>query len=158
MTAPLSFQVSTRVSGRRRTVTVKVYEDLEHLRTAARLYTRRAGVHQEDEFVDAVGVTHTSQRVYVGPDGKQKRGEAAAIIRLWHERLGTSVVVHEAVHAALGIYEQDRLAEHGTVHDGMDNEEILAYLIGDLTRRIVDRLYHYGAYTTPEGKTTSEAA
>ncbi len=148
MTAPAcTFRVSTRFSGRRRTVTVKVYDDLEAMRAAAAAYARRTGNSEAGNFGDAHGITHAFQTLSIGPDGEvTDQGQAAALIRLWRQRLGTGVVTHEAAHAAAAIYEQDWLAEHGSIHDGIDNEEVYCYLLGDLASRIVKRLYHYGMY------------
>jgi hypothetical protein len=153
VTSPLTFRVSTRISGRRRTVTVTVYDDVDQLRAAGRAYVRRHRTNQDDHFARALGITHTSETIsFDGEGAPRRRGTAAGIVRLARPHLGTSVVVHEAVHAACGIYRQDHQAGHGHAEDDMDNEEVLAHLVGDLTRRIVDRLYHYGAYARPEEK------
>lgn len=142
-----SFRVTTRHSGRRRAVTVKVYDDLEAMRAAADAYARRTGTSPPGQFGDAHGVTHAFQVMTIGPEGEvTNQSELAAIVRLWRQRLGTGVVTHEAAHAAAAIYEQDWLPEHGAMHDGIDNEEVYCYLLGDLASRIVKRLYHYGMY------------
>lgn len=127
------FRVSTRAAGALRLVAVQVYEDLAGLREAA---TRYVGADPE-HFTEALGVCHA----YAEP------GPTAALIRLWSQRLGTSVVVHEITHAAMGIYRQDWQPEHGAPHEDLENEEVLCYLIGDLTSRVVDRLHHYGMYS-----------
>jgi hypothetical protein len=146
---PLTFRVTTRHSGRKRAVTVKVYDTVEELRAAAEAFTRRRGAEQTGEFDRAWGVTHSFDSVMFNEQGEvERQGEAAALIRLWRQRLGTSVVTHEVCHAASGIYRSDCHDEHGPVHDDMDNEEIYCYLVGDLTARIVNRLYHYGMYAT----------
>lgn len=142
-----AFRITTRYSGRKRAITVKVYDDLAAMRTAAHAFTTRAGYGQPGEFDTAAGVTHTFESVFIGADGEEeKRGAAAALIRLWRGHLGSSVICHEAAHAASAIYRQDWEREHGPVHRDMDNEEVHCYLIGDITRRIVDRLYHYDCY------------
>lgn len=149
MAAPsCTFRVSTRWSGRKRTVAVKVYDDLADLRAAADAYAQRTGSSAPGNFGEAHGVTHAFQILTIGSDGQvASQSESAALIRLWRQRLGTGVVTHEAAHAAAAIYEQDWLPEHGHIHDNIDNEEVHCYLIGDLASRIVGRLYHYGMYS-----------
>jgi len=143
-----TFRVTTRYSGRKRAVKVKVYDELSALRRAADAWTFRHGLEQPGHFGSAMGVCHAFDSVFVPDDGGEEiRGEAAALIRLWRGALGTGVVVHEVTHAASAIYQQDWEPDHGAVSDGMDNEEVLCYLVGDLTRRIVDRLYHYDMYS-----------
>lgn len=147
MTSWRQFQVSTRMSGRRRTVRVKVYDDLGQLRRDATSHDRRVGLDvQTGHFDEALAVAHTFETFRFDADGDERPGEAAGLIRYWSKRLGTSVVVHEVVHVASGIYRQDWQPEHGPVHDGIDNEEALCHLVGDLTRRVVDRLYKLGYY------------
>lgn len=126
------FRVSTRAAGPKRQVTVQVYENVDVLRAAAAWYTGTESHH----FSDSLGVCHA----YTQP------GKTAALIRLWRQRLGTSVVVHGVTHAALGIYRTDWLPEHGTPEADLENEEVLCYLIGDLASRVVERLHHYGMY------------
>ncbi|MET9517402.1 hypothetical protein [Streptomyces sp. NPDC002994] len=115
---------------------VQVYEDLVELRSAA---TRHIAA-EPGYFAEALGVCHA----YTSP------GPTMALIRLWRQRLGTSVIVHEVTHAAMGIYRMDWLPEHGGPEDALENEEVLCYLVGDLTRRVVDRLHHYGMYKEQE--------
>lgn len=145
--ANCTFRVTTRHSGRRRAVTVKVYDDLDAMRAAADAYAARNGTSPPGNFGDAHGITHAFQAMTIGAGGEiTDRSESAALIRLWRRRLGTGVVTHEVAHAAAAIYEQDWLPEHGPVHDSLANEEVLCYLVGDLASRIVKRLYHYDMY------------
>lgn len=148
MTArPCTFRVTTRHSGRKRAVTVKVYDQLDDMRTAADRYARRNGTSEPGKFGDAHGITHAFQMMSIGPDGEvESASEAAALVRLWRHRLGTGVVTHEVGHAAAAIYEQDWLPEHGPIHDSLNNEEVFCYLIGDLASRIVKQLYRHGMY------------
>src|SRR5690606_15381779 len=142
-----SFMVSTRHSGRRRFVRVTVYDEVEDMRVAASLDTKRTGTYREGHFDDAHGVTHSFRGIRIDSSGRGVgRGPTAANIRLHRRALGTSVVTHEVCHAAITIYEQDCEREQGSIHDEMDAEEVLCYLVGDLAARIVSRLYVYGYY------------
>lgn len=139
--------MSTRQSGRRRFVCVTVYDEIEALRTAASRYSKWTGVYREGEFDAAYGVTHSFRNV---PDEegriKAHRRPTAAHIRLCRGYLSAAIVTHEVCHAATAIYEQDCLDEQGSVHDSVNAEETLCYLVGDLSARIVNRLYFYGYY------------
>jgi hypothetical protein len=151
MNSPLVFRVSTRHSGRRRFVRVTLYDEVAELRRAANRYTRAVGTYTDGEFDRAYGVTHSFVSMFYDEDGTTERlGPGAAHIRLSRGFLGTSVVTHEVAHAALGIYRQDCLEKQGSVHEDMEQEETVCYLIGDLTARIVNRLYAYGCYTETE--------
>lgn len=141
-----TFTISTRHTGRRRRITIKVYDDLGDLRQAAEHWHRQIGDDQTGQYDNASAVTHTYESILIGTSGEEERGEAAGIMRLWRERIGSSVISHESVHAASGIYRQDHEPDHGPVHADIDNEEVFAYLVGDITARIVGRLYHYGFY------------
>lgn len=145
---PLVFRVSTRHSGLRRFVRVTVYDTVDELRHAADNYSRRLGTYVTGEFDGAHGVTHSFQRILIDSEGEEQAPGAstAAHIRLHRAALGTSVVTHEVAHAALAVYDQDCLKEMGPVHQDMKQEEILCYLVGDLSARIVNRLYAYGCY------------
>lgn len=142
-----SFRVSTRHSGSRRFVRVSVYSDAESMRKAALRYHQQVGFDQvpQDEYDEAYGVTHIVDVTRIHADGSETRNPTAAHIRLYDGALGTSVIAHEATHAAMSIYEQDCLSR-GSVHDGMEFEEILAYLVGDLASRIVGKIYEFGYY------------
>lgn len=141
------FKVSTRHSGLRRFVTVTVYDEIDDLRREADRYTVWTGTYREGQFQNALGVTQSFESFVIGEgDAPPRRGAAGVHIRLWRERLGTSVVTHEVCHAAAAIYGQDCLETRGPIHDNMEAEEVFSYLVGDLSARIVNRLYHYGYY------------
>lgn len=140
-----SFRVSTRHSGSRRFVRVSVYSDVDSMRAAALRHSRREGWIKDDEYSGAHGVTHIHDVRFYGPGGEETRSPVAAHIRVYDGALGTGVVTHEIAHAALAIFNQDCL-EDGAVHEGMEREEILCYLIGDLSSRIVNKIYEFGFY------------
>jgi hypothetical protein len=142
--------VSTRVTGCKRTVRVLVYDSLDELRTDADRHRRTVeGRDEPGYFGEALAVAHSFETFRYADDGSEVRGTAAGMIRYWRGRLGTSVVVHEVVHIASGIYRQDWQPGYGAAHEDMENEEVLCHLVGDLTRRIVDRLHARGFYALP---------
>ncbi len=140
-----SFRVSTRHSGTRRFVRVSVYSDASSMRRAALRHSQREGYIRQDEYEKAHGVTHSVDVLHIGADGSVRRSPTAAHIRMYDGALGTGVLTHEVVHAAMAIYNQDCL-EDGPVHEEMDREEILAYLVGDLAARIVNKIHEFGYY------------
>lgn len=140
-----TFRVSTRHSGSRRYVRVSVYSDAPSMRLAALRHSKREGWIRDDEYDRAHGVTHIHDVRFYGPRGEETRSPLAAHIRVYDGALGTGVVTHEIAHAAMAIFNQDCL-EDGAVHEGMEREEILCYLIGDLASRIVNKIYEFGFY------------
>lgn len=140
-----SFRISTRHSGMRRFIRVSIHPDADSMRTAALRHSKREGWIRDDEYALAHGVTHIVDVRRINPDGSETRKPMAAHVRLYDGALSTGVVVHEATHAAMAIYNQDCLAE-APVHEGMDREEILAYLVGDLSAAMVNKLYEFGYY------------
>lgn len=74
----------------------------------------------------------------------------AGVIRFHRGRLGSSVIAHEAVHAALVVYRLDLARTADLGDDCGPDEENLAYLVGEATRALVDWLYSVGAYDVAE--------
>jgi len=126
-------------------VRVSVYPDVESMRAAALRHSKREGWIREDEYGKAHAVTHTHDVRFIDGKGEETRSPLAAHIRMYDGALGTGVLTHEVTHAALSIYGQDCL-QGGTVHEDMDREEILCYLVGDLAARIVNKIYEFGYY------------
>lgn len=126
---------------------VSVYPDVKRLREVARRYSETGGyAEQHESFTKALGVTHSVDIRHIGADGSETKSPVAAHIRLWEGALGTGVITHEVTHAAMAVYNQDCLESQGPVHSDMPQEEILCYLVGDLTSRIVNKLYEFGYY------------
>lgn len=137
--------MSTRHSGLRRIVRVTVYPDADSMRRAARRYNE-PWMDSAPQFTKALGICHAVDIRQIGADGSEKRSPVAAHIRLCEQAIGTGVVTHEVTHAAMAIYNQDCLERDGTVHEDLPQEETLCYLVGDLTARIVNKMYEFGYY------------
>lgn len=132
-------RVSTRQTGTREIVRVWVYDTVEELREAAQRFNPGA------DFTNTLGVCQT-YRVERITDGEWHTVREPIIVRLWRERLGSSIVTHEMSHAACELYGRT-LPEDALARDHLDNaNEILAHLHSDLTYRLVDRLYALGYY------------
>jgi hypothetical protein len=128
-------RLSSRALGDPCHVRVYVYDDLEHMRRDAVAFTG------DQENADAMAVTHRWH---------DEQGRTSLItMRLWRGCLGTEVVTHEMSHASTALY-------GATLPDKVDRDEVFthynepfAYLHGELTRRLVDRLYALGYYDQP---------
>ena len=60
-------------------------------------------------------------------------------VLFYRERLGTSVITHESVHAATSFL---RILKKLKLSDQIDNdEELLAYCVGSIASQIVNKLY-----------------
>jgi len=131
-------RLSTRATGERVWVRVWVYDDLAELRDDAARFSPR------EDFSDALGVCQTY--FVMGEDGPEHDPTAPLVIRLWRGALSTRVVAHEVSHAAAELY--GRTLDRSTPAVGHLHaaNETLAYLHGDLTSRLVDRLYALGYY------------
>ncbi len=132
------FQISTRWTERKRTIQVYVHDTPDELRKAGDAHNRRIG--NESNVDHAVGLCQ-AEEVEAVIDGEWVAQPSAGIIRLSKGALRTGVISHEATHMASNIYDQDWREKHGAPWDHIDNEEVLAYLVGDITSKIVNRLY-----------------
>lgn len=120
--------MSTRRSGRKSTVQVRVYDDLSRLRRDAQTW---GGGNVER----AVGVAQDRRVI---SDGGERE---FFYIRLWRGALGVGVITHEITHIAARIYYNHVAPEHGHPDADIDNEETLCHLVGDLAAKIVSKLY-----------------
>jgi hypothetical protein len=141
------FQISTRESGRFRTVQVFVYGSVEELRKAAICYANRNGQESPNYYANAEGVASymTCGKFQENdPKGTMTKDPPAGLIRLWAGALAAGVVMHEILHIAIDIYEDDCFKRLG--FPGQENikaQEVLCYIAASLTGKLVDRLYKY---------------
>lgn len=133
----IQFQISTRNSGRKRTVQVCVYDTVDELREAGRAHSKQITPDITEGFDNAYGLCQSHDRIKVYESGAIRRMPDAGFIRLWKGALRTGIITHECTHMAVAIYKQD-VAK--TIPD-MDREEKLCYLVGDLSARLVNKLY-----------------
>lgn len=134
------FQISTRWSGRKRTIQVHIHDTPEDLREAGNAYNDSINALGDIEHAVGLCQSHWTERYDKATDTWIK-GDAAGVIRLTRKYLRTGVISHEAAHMAINIYDQDYREEHGDPYNDIENQEILAYLVGDITSRIVNKLY-----------------
>lgn len=113
-------------------VRVYVYDDLDHMRRDAIAF------NGDESNSDAMAVTQS---------WTDEHGRTSLItMRLWRGCIGTEVVTHEMNHASTALY-------GATLPDKVDRVEVFnhynepfAFLHGELTRKLVDRLYVLGYY------------
>lgn len=133
------FSVATSASGLRRVVDVRIYPTARHMQRAARRHSLIYGRPQS--FRGAEGVT-SCYFLEKFVDGEWVKTEQAGAIFLIEGHITPEVAAHEATHMAVGIYDRDIFEEGwndaGVVPD-MPREEILCYLVGDITREILER-------------------
>jgi hypothetical protein len=137
------FQISTRNSGRLRTVQVCIHDSLEDMRAAANRLNKRIGSEEKlGSNVHGLCQKYTREK-YVNK--KWVKLPDAGFIRLYRGALRTGIVTHECTHMAWGIYQEDI---QKTIPD-MEREERLCYLVGDLSSKLVGKLYHYRMIPEP---------
>lgn len=92
------------------------------------------------------GLCAVRDYVHVDDDGNETERPYMGRVFLHREALGTTVVVHEMVHAALGLWRRRHRTFGRTVIGSMPREEEFAHIVSDLTRMVVDKLYDRGFY------------
>lgn len=135
-------RVSTRRTGARRVADVYVYDTAAELQAAARRFSPGA----PDGFANTLGVCHYVGRYTIGADGSEQDMPGRLIVRLVRGHLGTEVVTHEMTHAAVAIYGESLPRDTLAVDVLVADNEVIAHLVSDLTRRLVDQLYARGLY------------
>lgn len=135
------FQISTGHT-RYRTVKVCVYDTAERMRKAAIRYSKSIGDAPKIGWDNTHGVCQSFERTGETENGRILRFPEAGFIRLYRDGLTTGIIAHECTHMAWSIYQQD---VQKTIPD-IDREEILCYLVGDLTSRLVNKLYKYNLF------------
>lgn len=135
-------RVSTRSTGTRETVDVYVYESLQDMRRAAHRFN--SSFYPSE---DALAVTQSASVQRISENGDIEDVSHTVVVRLVRGHLGSRIIVHEMVHAAMALYGRyispDRLA----ADEFHAANEPMAYLAGELTGALVDRLYALNYYT-----------
>lgn len=146
--ATVKFQISTRNSGRLRTIQVYVYATKKHM--------ERAGCHNHEycgkgcvldppetradgKIFELHALTQTFLKKTVSKGGLVRRQRPAGYMRFYRAHISVEVISHEATHMAVWIYKTD---VQKTIPD-MEREEKLCYLVGDIAQKINDGLYRH---------------
>lgn len=139
----IEFQVSTRHTGTRRVIKVMIYENRTRLQRAAKKRDGFFGLKQSKAWYDkTAALTNCITLVPVGEnaDDPEVPGTPYITIRFAKDALmgrPTEIIAHEATHASMYLYRHD---VQKTIPN-MEKEEILCYLVGDITRKLVNKLY-----------------
>lgn len=145
----IRFQISTRHTGQYRRIRVFVYDTIDELKRATRRRDGFYGTVLEPEWYEQMAAcTNCITIDQVGPNGDVAASALSITMRLSHDNLRkfpTEIVAHESAHAALYIYRSDfaddSAGEYHAVQRNLDDEEQLCYLVGDITRKVVNKLY-----------------
>lgn len=141
LTVLVKFQISTRWTERKRTIQVYIHDTPKELLAYANRYNKSIG--SDEVITDAVGLcqSFTLEKLV---NNEWVPTPAAGFLRFSTEALTSGIISHEAAHMASNIYEQDWLPKHGPPWENIANEEVLAYLVGDITSKVVRQLYKRG--------------
>lgn len=148
------FQISTRHTGERRVIKVMVYDTVEQLKRATRKRDGFYGFVQEPQWYEQMAATTNSlSLVRVGADAadKDEPSKPYITIRLSRDKLHefpTEIITHESTHAALYLYHHDighdvPGREDEIILPDLEKQEILCYLVGEISRKVVNKLYEY---------------
>lgn len=141
----IRFTVHTEAPAPRGWIHVVVHDTTEELRAAAAAHSRRAGVHTSLDDAEAC-FQAAAYEATIDDDGYVTTPAAAyaGVLRLTPEH-GTGVIAHEATHAALAIYQRQFKFTLGG-DDDMDDEEPLAYAVGDIVAGVCEGLVEHGVW------------
>lgn len=128
-----SFQITTDRSGRKRTFKVIVYDKPSSLQKAARRYSKDG-----DTYSETLGLVHKRERILVDGEVEYSHNKIG-IIRLVKGYLKTGILVHECGHAAMWVFDCDSNEKLPT--DNIEVEEMFCHVLGDLTSKLVRKLY-----------------
>ena len=134
-----TFVLHTRSSGRERKVRCVVYDELRQMQVAAEKWSG-------EDHSKTLAVSQPSYAYILEEDGTEIGQPGAGYIRLARERMGGTIVSHEALHMALAIYRDDWQAEHGPPENSMENEEVLCHIMSDLIDEAIRKFYKAGIY------------
>ena len=126
-------RLSSKALGKVSRVNVYIYTDLKRMHRDAEKFSRTP----VGEFSESVGICHARY----GWNGHYD----LPLIRLWSQRLGTTVISHEMHHAATCLYGAHLWRNAQYPRLDVSNEEF-AYLYSDLLGRLAGRLYDLGYY------------
>lgn len=148
----IEFQVSTKHTGQRRRIKVFVYDTVEQLKRATRKRDGFYGFVQEPQWYEQMAATTNSLSLV--PVGEDPKGDGPSTpyitIRLSKDKLHqypTEIITHESTHAALYLYKhdcQDEVEGDEVVLQDLEKEEMLCYLVGEISRKVVNKLYEKG--------------
>lgn len=145
----IEFQISTKHTGERRRIKVMVYDNVEQLKRATRKRDGFFGFVQTPQWYEQMAATTNAlSLVPVGNDPKDDGPSTPYVtIRLSVDKLKqypTEIITHESTHAALFLYKhdcQDDIEGDEVVLQDLEKEEILCYLVGEISRKVVNKLY-----------------
>lgn len=124
-----------------RDVRVVVYDHVKCLRIAAARHENRTKSRRSKRrglFSDTLGICHRFTNF--DRDGKLK--PQCAIVRLAWPNLGVGIISHEMTHAAVWIRELDE----GEVLLTCKNDELLAWIVGELVRQAINGMNDRGVF------------
>jgi hypothetical protein len=116
-----------------RNVQVIVHDNVRALRSAITKWDKKRGAKPADHS-ETLGVCHRFNMM---------NDPLCALVRLAPPHIGIGVVSHEMAHAAVWIHELD-----GKFKQPLDclNDEQFAWVLGELVRQTVNKLYEKGVY------------
>jgi hypothetical protein len=116
-----------------RSVRVIVHNSTKALRSAATRYDRARGYSKLDN-THVLGLCHRFN---------MENDPLCAVVRLAPPYTGIDILSHEMAHAAVWIHE---LINHFKTPLDCSNDEMFCWILGELVRQTVDKMYEHGVY------------
>lgn len=117
-------------------VRVKIHDNVAALRGASTKHAKTWQGKKDADFSDTLGICH---RFHLKDD------PLCAIVRLAPPDIGIGIVSHELTHAAVWLWEIHNKFDRKAAL-ACDNDEWFCWVLGDLIRRTVNKLYEKGVY------------
>lgn len=144
----IEFQISTRHTGTKRRIKVMVYDNVQQLKRATRKRDGFYGFVQTPAWYEQMAATTNFieisdvdvDEVADPPDDSFKPYITVRLSRDKLHQYPTEIVTHESTHAAIFLFNCDVKKTLKRV----ENQEILCYLVGEISRKIVNKLYEKG--------------
>jgi hypothetical protein len=146
----IEFQISTKHTGQYRRIKVFVYDTVAELKRAARKRDGFYGWPQESRWYDQMAATTQSHIIdQVDDVGEVTSSKPYVTMRLAKDELHrypTEIITHESAHAALFLYRHDLPHdvpghENEIILENLEAEETLCYLVGEISRKVVNKLH-----------------
>lgn len=142
----IEFQVSTRHTGPKRRIKTFIYPSIEGLSRATRKRDGFYGMVQDEEgyYTRMSAITQYIDAAHIPGDQEPDDADFKPFItmRFARDRLlerPTEIIAHESTHAALFILRHDQ--PEAALFDDIEAQEKLCYLTGDITRKVVNKMY-----------------
>lgn len=136
------FMITVHEARKPLVVQVKVHDNVDALRKAAKAYTTRSDISRnkresnQSDFSDTLGICHRFH---------WSNTPLCAIVRLAPPHIGAGIVAHEMAHAAVWLWEiQNEFDDRSPIN--CETDEWFCWVLGELVRQTTIKLIEHDIY------------